>query len=142
MEWILEGWPTGDMLTQIVAKWSVSSRQASRYLAEARIGWHLTEKEKLEHQRELKIAALNKLKRTLGAEHKATPSGVRTILLIERELIMLQGLRPPDKVKLLNDEDDKPFKVETTVTPSEVDYSLLPTEVLDAILSARKKNHE
>jgi hypothetical protein len=139
MEWILEGWPSRDIINQVMAKWEIEERQAKRYLADAREEWNVDDKQVLDHKRRQKIASLQRLKRTLKEEYKGTPRGIEAQLKVEREIIGLEGIRPAEKLKLLNEEDDKPFKIENT---SNVDYTKLPTEVLEAIVKARKKTDE
>jgi hypothetical protein len=139
MEWILEGWPSGDIINQIISKWAIEERQAKRYLADAREEWSEDDKQVLDHKRRQNIAALQRLKRTLKEEYKGTPKGMRAILAIQREIISLEGIRPATKFQLANEDDDKPFKIENT---SNVDYEKLTTEVLEAIVKARKKTDE
>lgn len=111
MEWILEDWPSNDIVAQIVSKWGLSERHAKRYIAEARAAWTKNEDQKVEHQRKLKIESLKKLKRSLKDQHKGTPLGIRAILAVEREIIKLQGLNPATKVEITG-KNGKPIQTE------------------------------
>jgi hypothetical protein len=99
MEWILEDWPSTDIITQVVTKWGVSDRQAKRYLADARTEWVKDEDAIIEQRRRTKVESLKKLKRSLKEQFKGTPLGIRSVLMVEREIILLEGLRAPAKIE-------------------------------------------
>lgn len=97
-EWIIDDWPSCDIVIQSVAKWGVSDRQAKRYIADAIETWKAGNQEKLDSKRSNRIESLKKLKRSLKPEFKGTPAGIRTVLMIERELIKLQGVTPTEQM--------------------------------------------
>jgi hypothetical protein len=138
MEWILQEWPAGDIVQLAVNQWGVSDRQAQRYLKDARNQWVQEEDLALQEKRRLKIESLRKLKRDMKPVYKDTPYGIRTMLAIDKEITKLEGLYPAHKVELTGAEGG-PIKTQEV---SEIDYTKLPTEVLDIILGARKPAHE
>ena len=96
-EWILEDWPYGDIVQQIILKWGIEERQAKRYVAEARNRWVKDESILIGNKRKLKILSLKKLKRSLRENFKGTPEGIRAIMAVEKEIITLEGIRPAEK---------------------------------------------
>lgn len=98
-EWILEDWPSSDIVSNIGMKWGVEVRQAKRYVAEARKRWVAEEDVILNQKRRLKAESLKKLKRSLKENFKGTPEGIRAILAVEKELIALEGLAIPIKIE-------------------------------------------
>lgn len=98
-EWILEDWPTSDIVANIAAKWGIEDRQAKRYVAEARKRWVKEEDQIISHKRKLKVESLKKLKRSLLEKYKGTPEGIKAIIVVEKELIQLEGLAMPLKVQ-------------------------------------------
>lgn len=135
-EWVLEGWPSCDMLDQIVTKWQVVERQAKRYIAEARRRWIIEDTLLLEQKRRLTIEKLKRRQRTLKDQFKGTPQGLNAISIIEKQIIALEGLNSPKKIELIGDEE-KPVQVQQRVI-SNIDYKKLPDEALLAIVKARK----
>ncbi len=99
MEWILDDWRSTDIIAQIVIKWGVVERQAKRYVSEARKRWMKDESIVLEQKRKLKSESLKKLKRSLHDRYKGTPEGIRAVLMVEKELIALEGLSPAIKLQ-------------------------------------------
>ncbi|MEJ7610658.1 MAG: hypothetical protein WKF88_05700 [Ferruginibacter sp.] len=106
-EWIIEDWPTTDILTQIIVKWGIEERQGKRYISEARKRWTSEPDEILEHKRRLRIAGLKKLKRSLKSQFTGTPEGIRAILAVDREINALEGLQ---QKKIDTDGDKLPSR--------------------------------
>lgn len=102
MEWILDDWRSVDIIAQIVIKWGVVERHAKRYVAEARKRWLKDETIIIEQKRKYKAESLKKLKRSLNERFKGTPEGIRAILMVEKEIIALEGLAMPTKVAQTN----------------------------------------
>lgn len=94
-EWILEGWPSCDMVAQIIMKWGVVERQAKRYIAEGRKRWVEEDDLKLEYKRRIKIAELRKRQRSLRDQFKGTPQGLNALNHIEKLIIKIDGLDMP-----------------------------------------------
>ena len=57
-EWILEDWPSVDIIAQLAQKWGVGDRQSKRYIAEARKRWVADDHLLVEHNGGLKSKAL------------------------------------------------------------------------------------
>lgn len=133
-EWILEDWPSCDIVQQVNSKWGVEERQAKRYLAEARKRWVALEDHVLASKRKLKIESLKKLKRSLQAKFVGTPNGIQAILNVEKEIIKLEALAPPKKLEIYG-KDGQPIQTESK---NDIDYSKLSDEVLLAIMNAKK----
>ena len=72
-EWIIEDWPSADIIAQVISKWGICDRQAKRYLAEARKRWTQDEQALVDHRRRMKVESLKKLKRSLKESYKGTP---------------------------------------------------------------------
>ena len=113
-EWILEDWPSCDIVTQIYQTWRLEHRQAKRYISEARKRWNNDEEDIIDQKRRQKVASLKKLKRTLKAGFTGTPAGIRAILAVDKEIIQLEGLRKPTKIDLI-----QPLSPATNLTDSQ-----------------------
>ncbi|MGN6438183.1 MAG: hypothetical protein ACTHMM_16705 [Agriterribacter sp.] len=98
-EWLIEDWPSQDIVTNVIQKWGVCERQARRYISKARARWVEQEDIKVQNKRKLKIESLKKLKRSLHDRFKGTPAGIRAVLQVEKEIIALDGLRAPIKLE-------------------------------------------
>jgi hypothetical protein len=138
MEWIIDDFPYSDMVSNIVTKWNLSVRHAKRYIADARKKWNKEDDVMIEHKRRLKIESLKKLKRSLLESYKGTPHGIRSILAVEKQIILLENLDHPKKRELTG-RNGAPLNPEPKPIESNVDYSLLPDDVLQQIVKARKK---
>lgn len=112
-EWILEDWPSCDIVRQINSKWGIEDRQAKRYLAEARKRWVSTEQQVINSRRKLKLESLRKLKRSLQSRYVGTPIGIQAILNVEKEIIKLDGLAPAKKIEHTG-KDGQPIQTENT----------------------------
>lgn len=111
-EWLIDDWSYGDIIAQIKIKWDIDDRQAKRYIAKAREEWNEDEDEKMEQKRRRKINKLQKLVRSLKEEHKGTPAGIRAVMSVEKEIILLEGMRKPTKVSITDsDGNDVPMAV-------------------------------
>lgn len=135
MEWILEDWPSADIISNMVEKWVMSERHAKRYLAEARRRWNDDESAVIDHKRKLKVESLKKLKRSLKESFKGTPAGMNAILRIEREIIMLEGLRADTKIVLKGDKEN-PIPITTN---TKLEIGKLSDEDLKIIIALSKK---
>jgi|GEM_PF-7110243 len=103
--WIIEGHQTSLIIRQILQNgWTNANseknkqRHAERMLKAARDLWTEVPEMELEQKRKMKIAELQQYKRTLKEAHKGTPSGIRALVAVDKEIIMLEGLRKPIKV--------------------------------------------
>lgn len=136
MEWLLDDWIAGDIISQIVTKWGVTERQAFRYLSEARQNWNKDETVVIDTKRRQKIQTLHRLKRTLKENYKGTPAGIRAILSVEKEIIQLENLRPATKIQLSGDRDN-PVQTEATIK-SQLN-NLSDDELMEKILTIQRK---
>lgn len=140
-EWILEDWPSCDIVAQILQKkWVTTDRQAKTYLAVARSRWVGEEEVIVANKRRIKIQSLRKLKRSLNDRYKGTPAGIHVVLEVEKEIIKLEGLPLPKKVELTG-ANGKPIETKTTIK-SNVDFSKLSDDVVLALLNATIDNGE
>jgi hypothetical protein len=110
-EWLIEDWPSTDIIMQIFQKWGVGERQAKRYISVARQLWVSDEQAVIEQRRKFKVQSLKKLKRSLLDRFKGTPAGIRAIIAVEKEIIKLENLRPPVKVLHSGDANGEPIKI-------------------------------
>lgn len=106
--WILDGVADRLIVKQITQQWNIGIRQAERYVQNAYKDWSKIEGVSIDMKRELKIAELKQLKRSLLQQHKGSPTGIRAIMTVEKEIIKLEGIVLP-----------KELKIQTTVKPIE-----------------------
>ena len=112
--WIVEGVQSALIIRNILnLKWCTSQRQAERYLKSARDLWTDIPKMELKQKRDIKVSELQQIKRNMSEEYKKTPGGVRALIAVEKEIILLEGLRMPTKVELTG-EDGKPIETKNT----------------------------
>ncbi len=99
--WIIEGVQSSLIVRQILSnQWCQSQRHAERMLQQARDLWTDIPEAEIEQKRKLKIAQLEQYKRSLKDIYKGTPAGIRALVAVDKEIIMLQGLRKPSKVEV------------------------------------------
>lgn len=114
-EWIIDEWPSVDIIKQINQMWGVEERQAKRYISEAKERWMQDADKIMERKRVLKVEGLKKLKRSLTEKWKGTPAGINAIVRVEKEIIKLEGLRAPEKIEIdhgIKDLEDLPVVFE------------------------------
>jgi len=102
--WIIEGVQDNLIVKNIVEKWELDVRQAQRYVREAYESWKKIEGVKIDMKREMKIAKLQQLVKTLKDEYKGTPQGIQAIMAVEKEIIKLEGLELPKDINLNMDK--------------------------------------
>lgn len=134
MGWIVDGVQSALIVKQIVAAGWCDERQARRMLTTARERWTEGPEVEIKQKRQLKIAELQQLKRTLKADYKGTPSAIRAIMEVEKQIIMLEGLNAPQRHVIQGDKD-KPLEMK-----SGLDVTKLETSVLEALVNASRKN--
>ena len=88
--WIIEGVPEELIRKQIKTEWTLSLRQAKRYIKDATESWKRDEDIDMDIRRQAKIAELQQVKRSLKAEYKGTPAGIRAIMTVEKQIIRLE----------------------------------------------------
>lgn len=98
--WIIEGIQDRLIVKKIIDMWQLDVRQAQRYVRDAYDSWKKIEGVNLDMKREMKIAELKQLRRSLKDNYKGTPSGIAAIMAVEKEIIKLEGLELPKTVKL------------------------------------------
>ena len=99
-EWIIEDWQSVDIIAQIISKWGVEERQSKRYISEARKRWSKEEQEHVDAKRRRKILKLQRLARSLKDPYKGTPAGLRSIIIVEKEIIKLEGMDRAKKIEV------------------------------------------
>lgn len=139
--WIIDAVPPSVIAQQIKMKgWSQSDRHAYRIIKAARLRWIAFEEDSRDEKRKLKVQQLQNRIRGMSIEFKNTPKGMNTILAYEREISKLEGLYYiPLKTSEYIPHDPSPVDTSQFINDSDIDYSLLSDEVLDAIISAKKK---
>jgi hypothetical protein len=90
--WIIDGVQDYLILKQSKSQWSIGLRQSRNYLKKAYQNWKEDIDIDIDLKRSAKIAELKQLKRSLKEEHKGSPSGIRAIMMVEREIIKIEGL--------------------------------------------------
>ena len=110
--WIVEGVQSALIVRQVLNNgWCESQRHAERMLKAARDAWTEIPEAEIAQKRRLKITQLEQYKRNLKEEFKSTPAGIRALVAIEKEIIMLDGLRKPNKIELTG-KDGLPIQTE------------------------------
>lgn len=136
-EWILQDYITSDIIANCTSQWSVTERQAYRYLWAANRFFAEKDKLSLEQKRAYYLAKKKKLMRDMKPEEKKTPAGVVAINRVLDSMAKLEGVTV-NTLRLIGDPDN-PIKTESKVAfTSPVDYSKLPIEFLDMILANRR----
>lgn len=102
--WIIEGVQDNLIVKNIVEKWNLDVRQAQRYVRQAYESWKKIEGVNIDMKREMKIAKLQQLVKTLKDEYKGTPQGIQAIMSVEKEIIKLEGLELPKDINLHMDK--------------------------------------
>jgi predicted phage-related endonuclease len=125
--WLLEGVPDRLIIKQVLQLWPIELRQAERYVKEAYISWKKVEGVNIEMKREMKIAELKQLKRSLSKEHQGTPAGLSSILNIEKEIIKLEGIEIAKQIDI-------------TTKGESINYRPIFGE-LDSVFENDKTNH-
>ena len=141
-DWILDGVSTGEMIRTIIEnEWCKSDRQANKLIARARDRFVAENSAPIQEKRAIKVQELIALKDSLKTQYKGTPAGMMAIARVENLIIKLEGLSAPTKVEVTG-KDGKPIEHQHqhlhhhTYT---IDWGNVPTEALQALLSARKK---
>lgn len=98
--WIIEGVQDRLIVKNAITAFGIDARQAQRYVKEAYVNWKKIEGVNIEMKREMKIAQLEQIKRSLKDQYKGTPAGISAIMAVEKELIKLQGLEPTKAIDL------------------------------------------
>lgn len=98
--WIIEGIQDRLIVKNIINQWGLDVRQAQRYVRDAYDSWKKIEGVNIDMKREMKIAELKQIKRSLKDNYKGTPAGISAIMAVEKEIIKLEGLELPKTLKL------------------------------------------
>jgi hypothetical protein len=130
-EWILSNYSSGDIVKQCMQSWGVKERQSRWYMEKAYELFRLANQEDSESLLAGAIERRKKLSREMDADERKTASGTATLLAIERDIDKLRGLYVTKHE--VSGPGGKPI---ATQTVQKIDYSQLPTEVLEAIIHA------
>jgi hypothetical protein len=98
--WIIEGIQDNIIAKNIVERWGLDIRQAQRYVREAYEKWKKIEGINIDMKREMKIAQLKQMIRTMKEDYKGTPAGISAIMAVEDKIIKLEGLEPAKTINL------------------------------------------
>lgn len=98
--WIIEGVQDRLIVKNAITSFGIDARQAQRYVKEAYTSWKKIEGVNIEMKRDMKIAQLEQIKRSLKDQYKGTPAGISAVMAVEKELIKLQGLEPTKTIDL------------------------------------------
>lgn len=108
--WIIDGVQDYLILKQATTQWNISLRQARTYLKRAYEGWKQDQDISFELKKNSKIVDLQQVRRSLKEQYKGTPSGIRAIIAVEKEIIRLEGY-VVHKVALNLNPEVKPMKL-------------------------------
>jgi len=111
--WIIEGWPAGMIIRQIIAnEWTEAKtldnqeRSARRMLAAARDNWVEDMEVNINKQRKIRIAKLEQMQRGMKAEFRCTPQGLSALARIEKLIIDIEGSKFESSLKMKEDNPD------------------------------------
>lgn len=137
-EWILNDYVTADIIANCVSTWSVTERQAYRYLWAANRFFAEKDKLSVERKKAFYLARKKKLLRDMNPAEKKTAAGVVAINKVLDSMAKLDGVSV-DTLKVVGDPAQPLRSVsDVTYTSSSIDYSNLPTELLKTLLRNRK----
>lgn len=138
-DWLLQDHTTTDIINQCITAWKVTDRQAYRYLWAANRFFIEKDILTLEVKRSYYLARKKKLLRDMNPEEKKTAPGVAAINRVLDSMAKLEGVTV-ETLKLIGDKDN-PLITESKVQYSSgvIDYSLLPTDFLKALLASHKQ---
>ena len=109
--WIIQGIPSSLIIKKVVQNQWCNERNAKHLLKKARAAWAKMPQSDLNEKRMIKIVQLEHMKLDLKQEYKGTPAGLQTLMIIEKELIKLEGLNavPPVSINnnILNEQNYK-----------------------------------
>ena len=100
--WIIEGIPSSLIIKKIIENGWCEERQAKRLLQKARDEWTKIADADMEQRRKIKIIELQQIKRGLKEQYKGTPAGIHAIMVVEKEIIRLEGLAQIPQVAINN----------------------------------------
>ncbi len=127
--WIIEGIQPTLIIRQILtSNWCQSQRHAERMLKAARDAWTEIPEAEISQKRKVKISQLEQYKRSLKEEFKGTPAGIRALMFVDKEIILLEGLRKPAKIEVTGKDGERLFE-----DKSDEDLKLLLQQTLEKI---------
>jgi hypothetical protein len=92
MEWMLNDHTSQDIVNYCVTKWSVSDRQAYRYIEKARGSFLEHHEESKEKKRAFYIQRMRKALRDLSPEHRKTAQGLAAISKTLQTMASIEGI--------------------------------------------------
>lgn len=104
--WIVDGQQPALIIQQIINNGWCERRQAERLLRTARERWTQVPDAVIEDKRKLKVAELQQLKKSLKESYKGTPAGIRALMDIEKQIIIIEGLAQAQKHIVAGDKDN------------------------------------
>lgn len=111
-EWILEGYATTDIITQLTITYQITQRQAYNYIKKAFDSFKEKNQHTIDQKKGYHIALRQKMLKEL--QEKKTPEGTRTALRIADSMARIEGLMVVGNAQQTNTEQ-KPTKIEITI---------------------------
>jgi len=139
-DWILQDLSTTDIIIKSIAKWKITDRQAYRYLWAANRFFQEKDKLSIERKKAYYMARKKKLLRDMNADEKKTAAGVVAANRVLDSMLKLEGITT-ETLKVIGDPDNPITTVSSVITPTNVDYKKLPTELLEFIVKNRKEKN-
>ena len=136
-DWIMQDHLTPDIISQAIAQWSISERQAYRYLWAANKFFREKQRQNLEEKIAYYLARKKKLLRDMNSDEKKTAAGVRAIDGVLNSMAKLEGVSL-ETLKLVGDPSQPVRTISEVVSAQSVDYTKLPTEFLEMLVNSRK----
>lgn len=112
--WIINRQPDYLILKQCVEQWGVTERQAKNYLSKAYDTWYKANEATIDQKRQMQIDKLKRDQANMKEEYRGTPSGMRAVLSIDKEIHRLEAMINP-KRHIISGDPDNPLEIEQVV---------------------------
>lgn len=137
-QWLLQDFSAQEIILAGKKKWEpISDRQIERYIMRAREGFKETLQQSIEARKAYYVKRKQKLIREIDPEERKTAKGIMAVSRILDSIAEMEGIKV--RRHEITGKDGKPIETTAKVT-NDIDYTQLPTEVLQAIIKARKKH--
>lgn len=117
--WIIQGIPSSFIIKKVVQNGWCNDRNAKHLLKKAKAQWAEIPESDLKEKRMIKLVQLEHMKLDLKPEYKGTPAGIQALMMIEKEIIKLEGLNAVSPISITNNLlAEQNYKVTVEVVPS------------------------
>lgn len=117
--WIAQGIPYSLIIKRIVVDndWC-NTRNAKEMAKKAKAAWLNEARKDLEREIAIQIDQLQYIKLGMAPEYRKTPSGIQTLLMVEKEIIRLKRLYQAVTEPINNDSEEQNEKLTVEIVSS------------------------